>query len=256
MTPAASVINLLRVLDAHPEAIATLRGRPARHSAVHGPLPFEVRGEDIERLGQSDLHELSEDRRRRPAHAGRCGRSRSDASSCTGARSVHRRSCSRPPSRCHTCLLTAAGIARPESHDFDAGVAAPVGFAPAAVRRAVSSWVLGGGAEVGVGRTARAGVGAAPAGIAGRAACFAAGALFGCACSDVGVRGAFAFASAGRLPPRARRGGRLGSWRSSPSLTRRPTSCPMVMRGSTCESSPRSCSSPCWHSASMVAFSS
>ena len=58
MTPAASVINLLRVLDTHPEAIATLRGRPARHSAVHGPLPFEVRGEDIERLGQSDLHEL------------------------------------------------------------------------------------------------------------------------------------------------------------------------------------------------------
>ena len=147
--------------------------------------------------------------------------------------------------------------ARPEAHDFDAGVAALVGFAPVAARRAVSFWVLGGGVEGGVGRTSHAGVGAAPAGIAasfvveaarrctaacdsgvgvawwpasgsvfgaaavsaGRVACFAAGALFRCACSGVGVGGAFAFASAGRLPLRARRGGRLGSWRSSPSST-------------------------------------
>ena len=57
-------------------------------------------------------------------------------------------------------------------------------------------------------------------------------------------------------PASERRGGRLGSWRSSASCTRRPTSCPSVMRGSTCESSPRSCSSPCRHSASIVAFSS
>ena len=133
-----------------------------------------------------------------------------------------------------------AEIARPESHDFDAGVAAPVGFAPVAVRRAVSSGVLGGGAEVGVGRTARAGVGAAPAGIAGRAACFAAAALFGCACSGVGVRGAVAFASAGRLPLRARSGGRLGSWRSSPSLRRPPPRlAPGVRRAA-----PASCAGP------------
>ena len=44
-------------------------------------------------------------------------------------------------------------------------MAAPVDFAPVAAGRAVSSPVLG-GAEVGIGRTARAGVGAAPAGIA------------------------------------------------------------------------------------------
>ena len=119
------------------------------------------------------------------------------------------------------------------------GVAALVGFAPVAARRAVSFWVLGGGVEGGVDRTAHAGVGAAPAGIAasfvveaarrctaacdsgvgvawwpasgsvfgaaavcaGRAACFAAGTLRPCACSGVGVGGAFAFASAG---PRAR----------------------------------------------------
>ena len=126
----------------------------------------------------------------------------------------------------------------------------PVGLALVAARRAVSSWVLGGsGAEVGIGRTARAGVGAAwwPAsGSVFGAAAVSAGALRRCACSGVGVRGASAFASAGRLPPRARRGGRLGSWRSSASRTRRPTSCPIVIRGSTCESSPRSCSSPCW----------
>ncbi len=42
--------------------------------------------------------------------------------------------------------------ARPEAHDFGAGAAAPVGFAPAAVRRAVSSRLLvGSGAEVGIG---------------------------------------------------------------------------------------------------------
>ena len=58
-------------------------------------------------------------------------------------------------------------------------------------------------------------------------------------------------ACAARVPVRARRGGRLGSWRSSASCTMRPTSCPTVMRGSTCDSNPRRCSSPCWQSASV-----
>ena len=61
---------------------------------------------------------------------------------------------------------------------------------------------------------------------------------------------------AGALRVRPRRGGRPGSWRSRPSLTSRPTSCPSVMWGSTCESSPLSCSSPRWQSASITALSS
>ena len=61
---------------------------------------------------------------------------------------------------------------------------------------------------------------------------------------------------AGALRVRPRRGGRPGSWQSRPSLTSRPTSCPSVMWGSTCESSPLSCSSPRWQSASMTALSS
>ena len=73
---------------------------------------------------------------------------------------------------------------------------------------------------------------------------------------------AFRFAAGGLLAPagalrvRPRRGGRPGSWRSRPSLTSRPTSCPSVMCGSTWESSPLSCSSPRWQSASMTALSS
>ena len=73
---------------------------------------------------------------------------------------------------------------------------------------------------------------------------------------------AFRFAAGGRSAPagalrvRPRRGGRPGSWRSRPSLTSRPTSCPSVMCGSTWESSPLSCSSPRWQSASMTALSS
>ena len=65
-------------------------------------------------------------------------------------------------------------------------------------------------------------------------------------------------APAVRLPTgrRTRRGGRAGSCRSSPSLTSRPTSCPSGMCGSTCDSSPLSCSRPRWHSASMTALSS
>jgi hypothetical protein len=67
-----------------------------------------------------------------------------------------------------------------------------VGFAPVAARRAVSSWVLGGGgAEVGIGRTARAGVGAAPAGIAASFVVEAARRSTAGCDSGVGVRGAF-----------------------------------------------------------------
>ena len=113
-------------------------------------------------MGATEKSEVPRDRRPRPAHAGRCGRSRSDALSCSGARSVDRCSCSAAVAL-HTCRLTPAEIARPEAHDFAAGVAAPVGFAPVAARRAVSSWVLGGGgAEVGIGpnRPRRCGSGA------------------------------------------------------------------------------------------------
>ena len=77
----------------------------------------------------------------------------------------------------------------------------------------------------------------------------------GCAsCSGAGVRSA----PADRLPAgrRARRDGRAGSCRSSPSLTSRPTSCPSVMCGSTCDSNPLSCSRPRWHSVSMTVLSS
>ena len=56
--PAASVINLLRVLDAHPNALAALERSPRRRAVAHRPLPFEISGEDIERLTESDMHEL------------------------------------------------------------------------------------------------------------------------------------------------------------------------------------------------------
>ena len=56
--PAASVINLLRVLDAHPNALAALERSPRRRAVAHGPLPFEISAEDIERLTESDMHEL------------------------------------------------------------------------------------------------------------------------------------------------------------------------------------------------------
>ena len=56
--PAASVINLLRVLDAQPDAIATLGGAVPRRGAGYRPLPFEVGGEDIERLSYATLPEL------------------------------------------------------------------------------------------------------------------------------------------------------------------------------------------------------
>ena len=58
LKPAASVVNLLRVLRAHPETIATLGGRTPRRSPARGSLPFEVGGVDIERLSPSQMHEL------------------------------------------------------------------------------------------------------------------------------------------------------------------------------------------------------
>ena len=55
--PAASVINLLRVLVAQPHGIAALGGSVPRR-ADHGPLPFEISGEDIGRLTPASLPEL------------------------------------------------------------------------------------------------------------------------------------------------------------------------------------------------------
>ena len=61
--------------------------------------------------------------------------------------------------------------------------------------------------------------------------------------------------SAVRRRPRPR-GRRDGSWRSSASRTTRPRSCPNVICGSTCDSSPLSCSNPTWQSSSITALSS
>ena len=58
LKPAASVLNLLRVLEANPDAIATLGGSAPRRSYIHAPRPFEIGGEDIERLTPSGMHEL------------------------------------------------------------------------------------------------------------------------------------------------------------------------------------------------------
>ena len=58
LKPSASVVNLLRVLEAHPDAIVTLGGSMPRRSPSQGPLPFEIGGEDIERLTPSDMHGL------------------------------------------------------------------------------------------------------------------------------------------------------------------------------------------------------
>ena len=58
LKPAASVVNLLRVLEAHPDAIATLGWSAPRRRPAHGTLPFDIGGQDIERLTPSDLPEL------------------------------------------------------------------------------------------------------------------------------------------------------------------------------------------------------
>ena len=56
--PAASVVNLLRLLEANPAAIATLGGRKARPMAAAGVRPFEVTGEHIAFLTERTLPRL------------------------------------------------------------------------------------------------------------------------------------------------------------------------------------------------------
>ena len=57
--PAAAAANLLRLLKAHPEMLATLRAKPLAMSArASAPSPFEVSGEDIESLPREDLPAL------------------------------------------------------------------------------------------------------------------------------------------------------------------------------------------------------
>ncbi len=177
-------------------------------------------------------------------------------------------------------------MARPEVRDVAAEAAAPAGRADRALFDGASA-----ASPTGVGA-----VGGEPAGLAGRrvtegacacpsrsgsgagvlpqadGACGFAGEVAVPACiadwfragsaSPAGRSSCFGAevrsAPAVRLPAgrRTRRGGRAGSCRSSPSLTSRPTSCPSVMCGSTCDSSPLSCSRPRWHSVSMTALSS
>ena len=55
--PAASVINLLHVLDAQPDGIKAIGGSAPRR-AGHGTPPFEISGEDVKRLPQANLPEL------------------------------------------------------------------------------------------------------------------------------------------------------------------------------------------------------
>ena len=85
------------------------------------------------------------------------------------------------------------------------------------------------------------------------------GAAFRCAptASDRAASfGAEVSSAAARLPVRRPRGGRAGSWRSTASRTSRPRSCPNVRCGSTCDSSPLSCSNPLRQSSSITALSS
>ena len=56
--PAASVINLLRLLEANPAAIITLGGRKPRPMAAAGIRPFEVTGEHIAVLTERTLPQL------------------------------------------------------------------------------------------------------------------------------------------------------------------------------------------------------
>ena len=87
-----------------------------------------------------------------------------------------------------------------------------------------------------------------------------AGLAFGCAAVASGPDVSFgaevssAPLGAARLPVRRPRGGRTGSWRSTASRTARATIWPNVMCGSTCDSSPLSCSNPCRHSSSITAL--
>ena len=56
--PAASVINLLRLLEANPTAIATLGGRGPRPMAAASVGPFEVTGEHVAVLNERTLPQL------------------------------------------------------------------------------------------------------------------------------------------------------------------------------------------------------
>ena len=58
MKPRAAASNLLRVLEAHPEAVWVLRGDEAPPARVRAPSPFEVRGKELEGLRPEQLHEL------------------------------------------------------------------------------------------------------------------------------------------------------------------------------------------------------
>ena len=58
MRPRAAASNLLRVLEAHPEAAWVLRGDDAPPPRPRAPSPFDVRGEDLAGLRADQLHEL------------------------------------------------------------------------------------------------------------------------------------------------------------------------------------------------------
>ena len=58
MRPRAAAISLLRVLEAHPEAVWVLRGNEAPPARSRAPSPFEVQGEDLEGLRPKQLHKL------------------------------------------------------------------------------------------------------------------------------------------------------------------------------------------------------
>ena len=58
MRPRAAAISLLRVLDAHPEAVWVLRGDEAPPARSRAPSPFEVQGKHLEGLRPEQLHEL------------------------------------------------------------------------------------------------------------------------------------------------------------------------------------------------------
>ena len=58
MRPRAAAISLLRVLEAHPEAVWVLRGDEVPPARSRTPSPFEVQGKDLEGLRPEQLHEL------------------------------------------------------------------------------------------------------------------------------------------------------------------------------------------------------
>ena len=58
MRPRAAAISLLRVLEAHPEAVWVLRGDEAPPARSRDPSPFEVQGKELESLRPEQLHEL------------------------------------------------------------------------------------------------------------------------------------------------------------------------------------------------------